>query len=183
MQSKDRLQYLFFLCSMCTEYYEALLGWNTLARGVQIRYVTRTYVWLLLFWYSSDGEYVKNSVRWKRIHPAGPLDWCQRPHAHRKPRGRRIAVSLFLSFFGGVYPFLSSACPVTTDCINCSDELMWERHLTLNNGSNNKEKSNNQKRVYRVRSEPKTGAPWNQVKNAPHEPRDWPKTNRTCIER
>ena len=40
-------------------------------------------------------------------------------------------------------------------------------------------KGNNQKRVYPVRLELKTGTVWNQVKNALDEPRDWPKTNRT----
>ena len=40
-------------------------------------------------------------------------------------------------------------------------------------------KGNNQKRVYPVRLESKTGTVWNQVKNALDEPRDWPKTNRT----
>ena len=38
---------------------------------------------------------------------------------------------------------------------------------------------NNQKRVYPVRLESKTGTAWNQVKNTLDEPRDWPKTNRT----
>ena len=38
---------------------------------------------------------------------------------------------------------------------------------------------NNQKRVYPVRLESKTGTSWNQVKNSLDEPRDWPKTNRT----
>ena len=33
--------------------------------------------------------------------------------------------------------------------------------------------------VYPVRLESKTGTPWNRVKNTPHEPRDWPNTNRT----
>ena len=42
-------------------------------------------------------------------------------------------------------------------------------------------KGNNQKRVYPVRLELKTGTVWNQVKNALDEPRDWPKTNRTCF--
>ena len=41
-----------------------------------------------------------------------------------------------------------------------------------------KEKGNNQIRVYPVRLVSKTGTPWNQAKNTPHEPRDWPKTNR-----
>ena len=41
------------------------------------------------------------------------------------------------------------------------------------------EKGNNQKRVYPVRLESKTGTAWNQVKNTLDEPRDWPKTNRT----
>ena len=40
-------------------------------------------------------------------------------------------------------------------------------------------KGNNQKRVYPVRLESKTGTRWNQVKNTLDEPRDWPKTNRT----
>ena len=35
---------------------------------------------------------------------------------------------------------------------------------------------NNQKRVYPVRLESKTGTPWNQVKNTPQDPRHWPKT-------
>ena len=38
---------------------------------------------------------------------------------------------------------------------------------------------NNQKRVYPVRLESKTGTAWNQVKNTLDEARDWPKTNRT----
>ena len=38
---------------------------------------------------------------------------------------------------------------------------------------------NNQKRVYPVRLESKTGTAWNQVKYTLDEPRDWPKTNRT----
>ena len=38
---------------------------------------------------------------------------------------------------------------------------------------------NNQKRVYPVRLESKTGTGWNQVKNTLDEPRDWSKTNRT----
>ena len=61
-------------------------------------------VWLFCH---NDGEYMKNGVPWKRIHPAGPLDWCQRPHVHRKPRDRRKAVSPFLStFWGGVPIFV-----------------------------------------------------------------------------
>ena len=40
-------------------------------------------------------------------------------------------------------------------------------------------KGNNQKRLYPVRLESKTGTGWNQVKNTLDEPRDWPKTNRT----
>ena len=69
----------FLLCSICTEYYEALLWWNTSSRcSDQIKYVTRTYVCLdflrgeclyhralgvWLFWYG-EGEYMKNSVPW-----------------------------------------------------------------------------------------------------------------------
>ena len=45
--------------------------------------------------------------------------------------------------------------------------------------SNDTKKCNNQKRVYPVRLESKTGTAWNQVKNTLDEPRDWPKTNRT----
>ena len=70
-------------------------------------------VWL--FWYS-DGEYMKNSVPSKGIHPAGPLDWCQRPHVHRKPRGRRKSVSPFWSTFWGVVPLLSSALNIMYWC-------------------------------------------------------------------
>ena len=59
---------------------------KTHARGAQIRYVTRTYVWLFgeesacttdrwAFGYcDSDGEHMKTSVPWKRIYSAGPLD-------------------------------------------------------------------------------------------------------------
>ena len=58
---------------------------ETHARGAQIRYVTRRYVWLFgedsacatgrwaFGCPDSDGEYMKNSVPLKRIHPAGPL--------------------------------------------------------------------------------------------------------------
>ena len=45
------------------------------------------------------------------------------------------------------------------------------------------ETGNNQKRVYPVRLESKTGTAWNQVKNTLEEPRDWPKTNRTRFQR
>ena len=119
---------LILLCSTCTEYYEALLGWNTRSRCAdQICYpYARLTYWrreclchrplgVLLFWYG-DGEYVKNSVLWKCIHPAGPLDWCQRPHVHRKPRGRRKSVSPFWSTFWGVVPLLSSALNIMYWC-------------------------------------------------------------------
>ena len=42
-------------------------------------------------------------------------------------------------------------------------------------------KDNNQKRIYPVRLESETGTPWNQLKNTPRAPRDWPKTNRTRL--
>ena len=63
----------------------------------------------LAVWYSSDGEYMKNSEPWKRIHPAGPLDRCQRPHVHRNLAVDEKQCPPFRQPLGGVYPFLSSA--------------------------------------------------------------------------
>ena len=115
-------------------WYEALLGWNTRSRCadqrcypyVHIRLAFRRGecmhhgplgVWLL--WYS-DGEYMKNSVSWKRTHPAGPFHWCQRPHVHRKPRGRRKVVSPFLSTFWGYTPFCHPPFIVRQMYVFCS---------------------------------------------------------------
>ena len=110
----------FLLCSTCTGYYEAILGWNTRSRCadqtchpyVRLPFWRGEYLYhrplgVRLFWYSG-GEYTKNSVPWKRIHAAGRLNWCHRLHAHRKPF-RRKPVSPFLPMFWGVYPIWSSA--------------------------------------------------------------------------
>ena len=101
---------------ICTEYYEAL--------GVRRSDMLPVYTYVCLFreesayttgrWVFcscdiySECEYMKNSVPWKRIHPGGKLDWCQRPsYVHRKPCGRRKAVFPFFStfFLGGCTPF------------------------------------------------------------------------------
>ena len=120
-RSQDKLQYLYSSSVQQARNMMRLSLDGTHARGAQIRYVTRTYVWRFgeesacatgrwaFACSDSDGEYV-NSVWWKRIHPAVPLDWCQPPHVHRKPR-----VPIFVNALGGVYPLFHP--PVYFYCI------------------------------------------------------------------
>ena len=91
---------------------------ETHARGAQICYRYVRVPWRLAFWrgeclyhrplgvrlFGESNEYMKNSVPWERIHLAGPLEWCQWPRVHRKPRRRQKSVSPFLSMFWGGVP-------------------------------------------------------------------------------
>ena len=115
----------FLLCSICTEYYEALLGWNTRSRcadQICYPYVRLPFwrgeclchrslgVWLFCYNY---GEYVKNSVYRRSAYILWADGLTQTTTCTSKTlRSTTSSVLLFVNVFffgGGCTPFLSSA--------------------------------------------------------------------------